>query len=79
MNKYKIGKVPKCGSVDSKFFSNHNGFENSINKRNKYFEKSLEGLENLIDKLGTEYVKQGLGIKENFEKDIITKMMLKRM
>lgn len=49
------------------------------NKREMYFEKCLEGLENLIDVLGTEYVKEGLGIKENFEKDIIRKMMLKRI
>lgn len=50
-----------------------------LSKREKYFEKSLEDLESLMDKLGTEYVKQGLGIKENFEKDVIKKMMLKRM
>jgi len=55
------------------------GLDKKINKREKYFEKSLEDLENLIDKLGTEYVKQGLGIKENFEKDVIKKIMLKRI
>lgn len=55
------------------------GLDKKINKREKYFEESLESLEELIDKLGTEYVKQGLGIKENFEKDIIRRMMIKRM
>lgn len=55
------------------------GLDKKINKREKYFEKSLEELENLMDKLGAEYVKEGLGIKENFEKDVIRRMMLKRM
>lgn len=55
------------------------GLDKKINKREKYFEKSLEELENLIDKLGTEYVKEELGIKENFEKDVIRRVMLKRM
>lgn len=53
--------------------------DRKVNKREKYFEKSLEDLESLIDKLGTEYVKQRLGTKENFEKDVIRLMMLKRM
>ncbi len=55
------------------------GLDKKVNKREKYFEKSLEELESLIDKLGTEYVKHGLGTKDNFEKDAIRKMMLKRM
>lgn len=55
------------------------GLDKKINKREKYFEESLEELESLINKLGTEYVKQRLGTRENFEKDVIRKMMLKRM
>lgn len=54
-------------------------FDKKINRRNDYIEKALEGIENLLGVLATEYVKEGLGTRENFEKDIIKKMMLKRM
>ncbi|WP_346936867.1 hypothetical protein [Clostridium sp.] len=47
------------------------GLDKKINRRDNYFEKSLEELESLIDKMGIEYVKQGLRIKENFDKDVI--------
>ncbi|WP_346887818.1 hypothetical protein [Clostridium sp. UBA1056] len=53
--------------------------QKDVNKREKYFEESLEELESLINKLGTEYVKQRLGTRENSEKDVIRLMMLKRM
>ncbi|WP_346888321.1 hypothetical protein [Clostridium sp. UBA1056] len=70
-------KLSNMGGGEFEF--NPLGLDKKINKREKYFEKSLEDLENLIDKLGTEYVKEELGIKENFEKDVIRQMMLKRM
>jgi len=79
MNKYKIGKVPKCDAMDSKFFSNPNGFEKDVNKGDVYVDEAFDIIEDLLSIYSTEYVEQGLGVKENFEKDIIIKMMLKRM
>lgn len=79
MNKYKIGKVPKCGAMDSKFFSNPDGFEEKANRRVKFIMEVYNQFEELLNTYSTEYVKQGLGNKENFEKDVIRKMMLKRM
>ncbi|HAK41823.1 MAG TPA: hypothetical protein DCM59_02665 [Clostridium sp.] len=79
MNKYKIGKVPKCGAMDSKFFSNPNGLDEKLNKRREFICEVYGQFEEWLNTYGTEYVEQGLGTKENFEKDVIRLMMLKRM
>jgi hypothetical protein len=79
MNKYRVGQVPKCGAVDSKYFGNPNGFEEIVNRRAKFILEVYNQFEDLLNTYSTEYVKQGLGNKENFEKDIIKSMMLKRM
>lgn len=44
-----------------------------------HMDEAFDIIEDLPSIYSTEYVEQGLGVKENFEKDIIRKMMLKRM
>ena len=42
-------------------------------------DEAFDIIEDLLNTYSTECVEQGLGVKENFEKDIIRKMMLKRV
>jgi hypothetical protein len=54
-------------------------FENRISKREKAIENTFNMLEEILEGYSKTYVTEGLGTKENFEKDVIRLMMLKRM
>ena len=47
MNKHRIGQVPKCGAMDSKYFSNPKQFDKDMqmhNLKSERFENSMRAL-----------------------------------
>ena len=51
--------------------------DKKVANRKLYFSESLKKIENDLEILSNDYMKQGLGTKENFTKDIIRELILK--
>lgn len=48
MNKHKVGQVPKCGAMDSKYFSNSEQFDEDMQKHSFETELFKSNLRSLI-------------------------------
>lgn len=48
MNKYKVGQVPKCRAMDSKYFGNPQQFEKDMQKHTFEIELFKSNLRSLI-------------------------------
>ena len=48
MNKYRVGQVPKCGAMDSKYFSNPQQFDKDMQKHSFETEMFKSNLKSLI-------------------------------
>ena len=47
MNNYRVGQVPRCGAMDSKYFSNPQQFEKDVLKHayeTEHFKEELKAL-----------------------------------
>ena len=51
--------------------------DKKVENRKLYFQQSLKEIETILEVRGNEYVKNKLGIKENFTTDIIKELILK--
>lgn len=70
-------KLSNMGGGEFEF--NPLGLDIKINKRDKLIEDTFNSLEKILESCSKTYVMERLGTRENFEKDVIRKMMLKRM
>ena len=48
MNKYRVGQVPRCGAMDSKYFSNPKQFDKDMQMHNLEAEQFKSDIKALI-------------------------------
>jgi len=70
-------KLSNMGGGEFEF--NPNGLDIKIKKRDKLIEDTFNELEEILESCSKTYVMERLGTRENFEKDVIRRMMFKRM
>lgn len=70
MNRYKVGQVPKCGAMDSKYFGNPHQFDKDMQKHSLETELFKSNLRSLI-------IAEPEKIKDRYNQAISTMLEIK--
>ncbi|GAA0774530.1 hypothetical protein GCM10008908_24520 [Clostridium subterminale] len=61
MNRHRIDKVPKCGSVDSKYSSRPNAFDEDVKRHREEYKSKCDSAYKMLD----DFINQSTNQSEN--------------